>query len=96
MQERIDERAVAEQKRMVQEREEIDKELARCDANLQVASQIIEEGNKRLLDGLNSKTLDRKILQDAQSRIDTGIERKRKIEEEAASLRRKKMRLSNK
>lgn len=96
VQERIDERAVAEQKRMVQEREEIDKELARCDANLQVASQIIEEGNKRLLDGLNSKTLDRKILQDAQSRIDTGIERKRKIEEEAASLRRKKMRLSNK
>ena len=73
--------------------EKIDSEIKKCEVNLKVANKIVEDGNKQLQDALSKSKLDRNKIQQAQSKIETGLERKRKIENELHSLQQKRKKL---
>ena len=77
--------------------EKIDSEIKKCEVNLKVANKIVEDGNKQLQDVLSKSKLDRNKIQQAQSKIETGLERKRKIENKLHSLqqKRKKFQIKN-
>ena len=69
--------------------EKIDSEIKKCEVNLKVANEIVEDGNKQLQDALSKSKLDWNKMQQAQSKIETGLEWKRKIENELHSLQQK-------
>ena len=55
------------------------------------ATEIIEEGNEKLQEALSTKgKLDRNLVQRAQSKIEIGIDRKRKLEGQLDILMKKK------
>ena len=53
--------------------EKIDSEIKKCEVNLKVANEIVEDGNKQLQDALSKSKLDRNKIQQAQSKIETGL-----------------------
>ena len=73
--------------------EKIDSESKKCEVNLKVANEIVEDKNKQLQDVLSKSKLDRNKIQQAQSKTETGLERKRKIENELHPLQQKRKKL---
>lgn len=91
---KADEAASAEkQQHKTNEIASIDIELEQTKGQLQAASEILESGNSKLQDALQNSKLDRKSLQSAQSKINIGIEMKRKAEDRIQQLRNKKLKL---
>ena len=68
----------------------IDKEIQLKTGDLKVAEDRISEGNLKLQKALRETKLSRKDIQEAQSLIDMGIERKRKVEEDLVQLNKKR------
>ena len=54
--------------------EKIDSEIKKCEVNLKVANEIPEDGNKQLQDALSKRKLDQNKIQQAQTKIETGLE----------------------
>ena len=81
-----------------QEIASIDTKLERIKSQLAAANEIIEDGNAKFQAALQCKQLDtvRKDLQSAQSKIDIGIDRKRKAEDRILVLNNKKLKLNQK
>ena len=75
--------------------DEIAAELERLECDIQVADAIIQEGNEQLQKLISSKNLNRKELQSAQSKLDIGLQRKRKCVHDIANLKKKKRNLPN-
>ena len=77
--------------------DEIVADMERLHSNIQVADAIIQEGNEQLQKVLCTahQQINRKELQSAQSKIDIGLQRKRKCDEELTLLREKKKLLKN-
>ena len=61
--------------------------IKKCEVNLKVRNEIVEDGNKQLQDVLSKSKLDRNKIKQAQSKIETGLEQK--IENELHSLQQK-------
>ena len=61
---------------------------------LNAANKNIDDGNDKLQSVLQAKHLDRNSLQSAQSKIEIGLERKRKIETEIEALKAKRLKLT--
>lgn len=68
----------------------IESDIKKCEVSLQAADEIICDANKDLQTALTATKLDRNVLCQAQSKIDIGIDRKRKLEESIAILKKKK------
>ena len=83
----------AQEKKNKAEFEEIDLQLERLNSQLQAANEIIEEGHSKLEEELKSKCLDRNKLQAANSKIEIGLDRKRKLEGQIDSVQEKKRKL---
>ena len=77
--------------------DEIVADMERLHSNIQVADAIIQEGNEQLQKVLCTahQQINRKELQSAQSKIDIGLQRKRKCDKELTLLREKKKLLKN-
>ena len=75
--------------------DEIAAEMERLECDIQVADAIIQEGNEQLQKLISSKNLNRKELQSAQSKLDIGLQRKRKCVHDIANLKKKKRNLQN-
>ena len=69
--------------------------MERLECDIQVADAIIQEGNEQLQKLISSKNLNRKELQSAQSKLDIGLQRKRKCIHDIANLKKKKRNLQN-
>ena len=69
--------------------EKIDSEIKKCEVNLNVANEIVEDINKQLQDALSKSKLDRNKIQQAESKIETGLEQKI-TENELHSLQQKR------
>ena len=62
----------------------------KCKVNFKVANEIVKDGNKQLQDALSKSKLDQNKIQQAQTKIETGLEqKKKKIENELHSLQQK-------
>jgi len=77
-------------KRKKQACESIEMDIKNCEMSLKAADEIISDANNSLQKALAGKKLDRNLVQQAQSKIEIGIDRKRKLEETLASLKKKK------
>ena len=73
------------------ELEQIEAEISKIETCMTAATEIIEEGNEKLQEALSTKgKLDRNLVQRAQSKIEIGIDRKRKLEGQLDILMKKK------
>ena len=65
---------------------EVASEIERLQSNLQIADAMVYEGNEQLqkLLCLTSKNIERKKIQSSQLKINTGLERKRKCDDDLA------------
>lgn len=63
---------------------------------MKAANKIIEDGNSKLQEALSKGKLDRNLVQRAQSKIEIGIDRKRKLESQLDTLVKKKQSFTNK
>ena len=69
--------------------DQIELEILKCESSLKTANQIIEGDNNKLQEELSAKNkhLDRNKIQCAQSKIEIGIQRKRKLESDLEDLK---------
>ena len=74
--------------------DEVDSKIRKCELSVKAANEIIEDGNKKLQEALLCKKLDRNIVQSAQSKIEIGLERKRKCENDLVALKEKRLKLN--
>ena len=69
--------------------DQIELEILKCESSSKAASEIIEDGNNKLQEELSTKNkqLDCNKIQCAQSKIEIGIQRKRKLESDLEDLK---------
>ena len=63
--------------------------ISKCELSLKSANEVIEDTNANLQKALSSSKLNRNMIQQAQSKIEIGIERKRKLEGDIETLKKK-------
>ena len=74
---------------------EVESEIERLQSNIQIADAMVYERNKQLQKLLcsTSKNIERKKIQSAQSKINVGLERKRKLDDNLVRCWEKKKKL---
>lgn len=83
----------AEKEKRKTELQEINNEISKLQSYLQAANEIIHDGKESLDKALQAKTLNRNDLQAAHSKMEVGLERKRKLEDQLNVLGEKKRKL---
>ena len=77
--------------------EAINSNIANCEHQIKAANDIVEDGNANLRAALDvdgsKKRIERDVVHAAQSKIDIGLERKRKLENDLKELQKKKSKL---
>ena len=69
--------------------DQIELEILKCESSLKAANEIIEDGNNKLQEESSAKNkhLDCNKIQCAQSQIEIGIQRKKKLESDLGDLK---------
>ena len=73
--------------------DEIEREIIEAKTMLEAATEIIDEGNKKLRVALSEQPLNKVALLAAHAKVDAGLERKRKSEKKLEELQLKKQKL---
>ena len=77
--------------------EGINSKIENCEHQIKAANDIIEDGNAKPRAALDvdgsKKRIERDVVQAAQSKIDIGLERKRKLENDLKELQKKKSKI---
>ena len=77
--------------------EGINSKIENCEHQIKAANDTVEDGNANLRAALDvdgsKKRIERDVVQAAQSKIDIGLERKRKLENDLKELQMKKSKL---
>ena len=63
--------------------------ISKCELSIKSADEIIEDANANLQKALSSSKLNCNMIQQAQSKIEIGIERKRNLEGDIETLKKK-------